>query len=300
MKRYGILNNITSPADLKGLSYDTLGVLCAALREFIVDSVSQTGGHLASNLGVVELTVAIHRVFDTSTDRLVFDVGHQCYVHKALTGRRELFSTLRQFGGLSGFPKPYESVHDAFVAGHASNSVSAALGMARARTLQGGHYNVLALIGDGALGGGLSFEGLNDAGASGEPLIVILNDNGMSIDANVGGMSRHLAKMRTKAGYYEFKKKYRQALDVTRVGRLLYEASHDVKTALKKSLLPVSTVFEDMGFTYMGPRCPAADGYAAGGAGAELSRAAACPHPEREGLRPCGTGTGALPRRIPL
>ena len=248
-----VLENIYSPTDVKRLTEKQTELLCIELRQFLIEQISRTGGHLASNLGAVELTVAIHRVFDTSTDRLVFDVGHQCYVHKALTGRRELFSTLRQFGGLSGFPKPYESVHDAFVAGHASNSVSAALGMARARTLQGGHYNVLALIGDGALGGGLSFEGLNDAGASGEPLIVILNDNGMSIDANVGGMSRHLAKMRTKAGYYEFKKKYRQALDVTRVGRLLYEASHDVKTALKKSLLPVSTVFEDMGFTYMGP-----------------------------------------------
>ena len=248
-----VLENIHSPADVKRLTEKQTELLCIELRQFLIEQISRTGGHLASNLGAVELTVAIHRVFDTSTDRLVFDVGHQCYVHKALTGRRELFATLRQFGGLSGFPKPYESVHDAFVAGHASSSVSAALGMARARTLQGGHYNVLALIGDGALGGGLSFEGLNDAGASGEPLIVILNDNGMSIDANVGGMSRHLAKMRTKAGYYEFKKKYRQALDVTRVGRLLYEASHDVKTALKKSLLPVSTVFEDMGFTYMGP-----------------------------------------------
>ena len=248
-----VLENIHSPTDVKRLTEKQTELLCIELRQFLIEQISRTGGHLASNLGAVELTVAIHRVFDTSTDRLVFDVGHQCYVHKALTGRRELFATLRQFGGLSGFPKPYESVHDAFVAGHASNSVSAALGMARARTLQGGHYNVLALIGDGALGGGLSFEGLNDAGASGEPLIVILNDNGMSIDANVGGMSRHLAKMRTKAGYYEFKKKYRQALDVTRVGHLLYEASHDVKTALKKSLLPVSTVFEDMGFTYMGP-----------------------------------------------
>lgn len=138
---------------------------------------------------MVELTVAIHRVFDTATDRLVLDVGHQCYVHKALTGRRELFDTLRQFGGLSGFPKPYESVHDAFMAGHASDSVSVALGMARARTLLGQDYHVVAVIGDGALGGGLSFEGLNDAGGSGEPLVVILNDNGMSIDRNVGGLS---------------------------------------------------------------------------------------------------------------
>ena len=248
-----ILETIHSPADVKRLTEKQTELLCLELRQFLVEQVSRTGGHLASNLGAVELTVAIHRVFDTSKDRLVFDVGHQCYVHKALTGRQELFGTLRQFEGLSGFPKPYESEHDAFVAGHASNSVSVALGMARARTLQNQSYSVLALIGDGALGGGLSYEGLNDAGASGEPLIVILNDNGMSIDANVGGMSRHLAQIRTKAGYYEFKKKYRQALDGSKAGQKLYELSHDVKTALKKSLLPVSTVFEGMGFTYMGP-----------------------------------------------
>ena len=158
-----ILDHMDSPADVKGLNENQARQLCAELRDFLVREVSRTGGHLASNLGVVELTVAIHRVFDTSVDRLVFDVGHQCYVHKALTGRRELFDTLRQFGGLSGFPKPWESVHDAFIAGHASNSVSVALGMARARTLQGKDYHVLALIGDGAMGGGLSFEGLNDA-----------------------------------------------------------------------------------------------------------------------------------------
>ena len=248
-----ILETIHSPADVKGLTEKQTELLCLELRQFLVEQVSRTGGHLASNLGAVELTVAIHRVFDTSTDRLVFDVGHQCYVHKALTGRQELFSTLRQFQGLSGFPKPYESVHDAFVAGHASNSVSVALGMARARTLQKQPYSVLALIGDGALGGGLSYEGLNDAGASGEPLIVILNDNGMSIDANVGGMSRHLDRMRTRPEYYEFKKKYRQLLDGSRAGHKLYELSHEVKTILKKSLVPGSTVFEDMGFTYMGP-----------------------------------------------
>ena len=249
-----ILDHMDSPADVKGLNENQARQLCAELRDFLVREVSRTGGHLASNLGVVELTVAIHRVFDTSVDRLVFDVGHQCYVHKALTGRRELFDTLRQFGGLSGFPKPWESVHDAFIAGHASNSVSVALGMARARTLQGKDYHVLALIGDGAMGGGLSFEGLNDAGASGEPLIVILNDNGMSIDKNVGGLSKHLSRMRTEPEYYAFKKKYRKALEKLPAGRTLYEWSHELKTALKKSLLPpVSTVFEDMGFSYMGP-----------------------------------------------
>ena len=164
-----ILETIQSPADVKKLTRQELGQLCGELRGFLIDSVSKTGGHLASNLGVVELTVAIHRVFDTAQDRLVFDVGHQCYVHKALTGRRELFSTLRQFEGLSGFPKPYESEHDAFIAGHASNSVSVALGMARARTLKGEDRSILALIGDGALSGGLAYAGLNNAGASGEP-----------------------------------------------------------------------------------------------------------------------------------
>ena len=248
-----ILETINSPADVKRLSEEDAARLCQELQRFLVEQVSRTGGHLASNLGVVELTVAIHRVYDTASDRLVLDVGHQCYVHKALTGRRELFGTLRQFGGLSGFPKPYESVHDAFMAGHASDSVSVALGMARARTLLGAEYQVAAVIGDGALGGGLSFEGLNDGG-SGEPLVVILNDNGMSIDKNVGGLSKHLSRMRTEPEYYAFKKKYRKALEKLPAGRTLYEWSHELKTALKKSLLPpVSTVFEDMGFSYMGP-----------------------------------------------
>ena len=248
-----LLEQIHDPSDVRKLKDEQARLLCRELRTFLLEQVSRTGGHLASNLGVVELTVAIHRVFDTSQDRLVFDVGHQCYVHKALTGRRELFGTLRQLGGLSGFPKPWESPHDAFIAGHASNSVSVALGMARARTLLHQHYQVLALIGDGALGGGLSFEGLNDAGASHEPMIVILNDNGMSSDPNVGGMSRHLSRLRSKPGYYAFKKRYRQVLESSQTGQRLYSVSHDVKTALKKSLLPGSTLFENMGFTYMGP-----------------------------------------------
>lgn len=249
-----ILERINSPADVKRLSGEETALLCEELRQFLVEQVSRTGGHLASNLGVVELTVAIHRVFDTAWDRLVLDVGHQCYVHKALTGRRELFGTLRQFGGLSGFPKPYESGHDAFMAGHASDSVSVALGMARARTLLAKDYHVVAVIGDGALGGGLSFEGLNDAGGSGEPLVVILNDNGMSIDRNVGGLSKHLSRMRTDPEYYEFKKKYRKTLEKLPAGRTLYEWSHEVKSAVKKTLLPpLSTVFEEMGFSYMGP-----------------------------------------------
>ena len=248
-----ILETIHSPADVKALSDGALPLLCRELREFLIENVSKTGGHLASNLGAVELTVAIHRVFNTQNDRLVFDVGHQCYVHKALTGRQELFATLRQLDGLSGFPKPYESEHDAFVAGHASNSVSVALGMARARTLQKQDYSVLALIGDGALTGGLAYEGLNNAGASGEPLIVILNDNGMSIDPNVGAMPTHLTELRSKPAYYHFKKWYRSLFGKQPTKNALYRFNHKVKTFLKKSLLPKSTLFEDMGFAYLGP-----------------------------------------------
>ena len=247
-----ILETIESPKDLQQLDQQQLQDLSRELRAFLVETVAKTGGHLASNLGAVELTLAIHRIFDTSRDRLVFDVGHQCYVHKALTGRRELFSTLRQLGGISGYPRPSESIHDAFIAGHASNSVSVALGMARARTLQDEDYQVLALIGDGALTGGLSYEGLNDAGASGEPLIVILNDNGMSITPNVGGVSSHLSYIRTRASYYRFKKFYRKALCSLPGGKTLYRFNHRLKTAMKKMLFPC-TMFEDMGFTYLGP-----------------------------------------------
>ncbi len=248
-----MLENIHNPSDVKKLNDHEARQLCGELREFLLAHVSETGGHLASNLGVVELTVAIHRVFDTARDRLVFDVGHQCYIHKILTGRAGQFGSLRQFEGLSGFPKPWESEHDAFIAGHASNSVSVALGMARARTLQQQDYHVLALTGDGALTGGLSFEGLNDAGASGEPIIVILNDNGMSIAPNVGGLSGHLSDLRTKPGYNHLKQRYRQALTHSNVGTRLYRASRNMKQLLKKTLLPGSIFFEDMGFHYIGP-----------------------------------------------
>ena len=248
-----ILESIHSPSDVKALPAGQLPELCQELRGFLIQNVSQTGGHLASNLGAVELTVAIHRVFDTTKDRLVFDVGHQCYVHKALTGRQELFATLRQFGGLSGFPKPHESIHDAFIAGHASNSVSVALGMARARTLQNADYHALALIGDGALTGGLAYEGLNNAGASGEPLIVILNDNGMSINPNVGAMPSHLSRLRSKPAYYHFKKWYRGLFGKRPMENPIYRFNHKVKSSLKKTLWPGSTLFEDMGFTYLGP-----------------------------------------------
>ena len=247
-----LLERISSPEDVKQLNQTQLPALCEELRQFLVEHVAVTGGHLASNLGVVELSVAIHRVYDTTRDRLVFDVGHQCYVHKALTGRRDRFDTLRQLGGLSGFPKPEESVHDAFVAGHASNSVSVALGMARARTLAGENYGVVALIGDGALTGGLAYEGLSDAGASGEPMVVILNDNGMSIDPNVGGVATHLSRLRSRPGYYRFKKNYRNIMDRLPGGKALYQVLHQVKSNIKRTIYPCS-MFEDMGFTYLGP-----------------------------------------------
>lgn len=226
--------------------------LCAQLRQELVDDVSRTGGHLASNLGAVELTVAIHRVFDTRQDRLVFDVGHQCYCHKILTGRREAMATLRQYGGIAGFPKPVESVHDAFIAGHASNSVAVALGMVRARQALGEHYKVMALIGDGALTGGLAYEGLSNAGACGQQLLVILNDNGMSITTNVGAVADHLARQRLKPQYLTFKRYYRRVMNSGKIGRKVYRFTHKVKQALKQSLLPCS-MFENMGFNYVGP-----------------------------------------------
>lgn len=246
--------------DLKTISDADATALCARLRASILETVSRTGGHLASNLGAVELTVAIHRVFDTGRDRLVFDVGHQCYTHKILTGRGGAMDTLRTFGGLAGFPKPQESACDAFIAGHASNSVSAAVGMARARTLTGEDYHVLALIGDGALTGGLAYEGLSDAGNSGEKLLVILNDNGMSITKNVGGVAEYLAHKRLKPQYLRFKKGYRKAMDVLPGGKHIYRLTHRLKKAVKEVLLPCS-LFEDMGFTYLGP----VDGHDVGG-----------------------------------
>ena len=227
-------------------------MLCDQLRERIVDSVSKTGGHLASSLGVVEATVALHRVFDLETDRLVFDVGHQCYAHKILTQRGGRMDTLRKLGGLSGFPKPREHRADAFIAGHASNAVSVALGMARARTVNRENYCVLAMLGDGAMTGGLAYEGLSDAGQSGEQLVVILNDNGMSITKNVGGVARHLAQQRLKPQYLQFKKVYRKVTGATAAGRGLYRFTHRAKQAVKNAVLHCS-MFEDMGFTYLGP-----------------------------------------------
>ena len=203
-------------------------------------------------MGVVELTVAIETVFDTEKDRLVFDVGHQSYVHKMLTGRQAGFSSLRQFGGMAGFPKPSESITDAFVAGHASSSVSIALGMARARTLKNEKYNVIALMGDGAATGGMAYEGLSDAAVSKEPLIIILNDNELSIDRNVSGIASHLRQLRAKERYIGMKRSYRKFILKIPGGRYIYRLTHNLKDRLRRMLIP-TTIFESMGLTYLGP-----------------------------------------------
>lgn len=249
---YQILDHIKGHGDLVWLNDEQREELCLQIRGFLVENIANTGGHLASNLGVVELSVALETVFDTEKDRIVFDVGHQAYVHKLLTGRQAQFSKLRQFGGIAGFPKPSESDTDAFVAGHASSSVSIALGMARARTLQNEDYNVIALIGDGAATGGMAYEGLNDAADSKEPMIIILNDNEMSIDRNVGGMSKHLSRLRTKERYVGMKQRYRNAIRNIPGGKYLYDLTSHVKNWIKRSILP-TTLFENMGLTYLGP-----------------------------------------------
>ena len=244
-----ILESITGPDDVKKLPEEALEPLCGEIRDFLIQSVSKTGGHLASNLGVVELTVALHRVYNTASDRVVFDVGHQCYTHKILTGRKDRFSTLRQYGGLSGFPKPYESEHDAFIAGHASNSVSVALGMAKARTLRHEDYDVVCVIGDGAMTGGLAYEGLTAAAASGEAMVIILNDNNMSIDPNVGGMASLLQRMRVRPGYFSFKRWYREIFSHIPP---VYRFNHDFKEWIKSRVLP-DNMLSAIGLEYMGP-----------------------------------------------
>lgn len=247
-----ILQSIHGHSDLICLNEEQRFQLCQEIREFLVSQVCKTGGHLASNLGVVELTVAIETVFDTSADRLVFDVGHQSYVHKLLTDRQADFDALRQFGGMAGFPKPSESETDAFVAGHASSSVSIALGMARARTLQSQSYHVVALLGDGAATGGMVYEGLNDAAVSKEPIVVILNDNAMSIDRNVGGVAAHLSKLRTKEKYLGMKEKYKHFLSKAPGGQFVFRVTRGIKDRIRRMLIPM-TIFESMGFTYLGP-----------------------------------------------
>ena len=247
-----LLEHISGTADIRACSFSQLEELCAELRQELIRSVSVSGGHLASNLGIVELTVALHNVYDPMKDRIVFDVGHQSYIHKMLTGRLAQFNTLRKEGGLSGFPKPEESEADAFIAGHASNSVSVALGMARARTLSGGDYDVVAVLGDGALTGGLAFEGLNNAGQSREPLVIILNDNGIAINHTVGGMAKYLTRQRVRPAYYRMKRAYRKVLLKTRAGTKIFEVTQRWKNKLKAAIFSC-TAFEEMGFRYMGP-----------------------------------------------
>lgn len=264
----GILQDVHCREDLLKLSEPQKACLCREIREFLIESVSKTGGHLAGNLGVVELSVAIETVYDTRVDRLVFDVGHQSYVHKLLTGRQEAFASLRQFGGISGFPKPEESEADAFVAGHASSSVSIALGMARARTLLGQNYDVVALVGDGAATGGMIYEALNDLAVSKEPMVVILNDNEMSISRSSGGLSRHLSRVRSSQNYLHAKRYYRTILKKIPGGDAVYKASSRLKNRLKQIIMP-GNMFENMGITYLGP----ADGHDLPGITALLSAA---------------------------
>lgn len=248
----GILETIRGHEDLVHLNEEQRQQLCGEIREFLIDRVSRTGGHLASNLGMVELSVALETVYDTNKDRLVFDVGHQSYVHKMLTGRQENFDRLRQFGGMAGFPKPSESDTDAFVAGHASSSISIALGMARARSLLGQDYDVVTVIGDGAATGGMVYEGLNDVAESREPMVIVLNDNEMSIDKNVGGFAKHLSRLRTKDRYLSMKQRYRRFLSKNKVGTFVYRSTRAVKDWFKRMILPI-TLFENMGLTYIGP-----------------------------------------------
>ncbi len=249
-----ILPTIESPDDVKQLSREQLTQLCAELRETIIETVSKNGGHLSSNLGVVELTVALHRQFTAPEDQIVWDVGHQCYAHKLLTGRRKSFDTLRRAGGISGFPKPSESAYDTFVAGHSSTSVSAANGIAKAKALaKRGGYTV-AVIGDGATTGGLAYEGLCNAGRSHDKLIVVLNDNRMSISSNVGFVARHLATLRSNPHYVQTKNVFGNIISsIPLVGKPLYRAMVRGKGKLKNSVYHSSSVFEEMGYYYLGP-----------------------------------------------
>lgn len=248
-----MLKDIKSPKYIKSLSDSELETLAFEIRKFLIESVSRTGGHLASNLGVVELTLALHSVFDFSKDRLIWDVGHQSYVHKILTGRLDRFPTLRKFGGISGFPKTSESIYDAFNTGHASTSVSASLGMARARDLAGEKFDVVSVFGDGALTGGMMFEALNDAGHSKSKVIMILNDNNMSISHNVGAISRYLQKLRVKPEYYRSKEFIEELLARLPLGAArAKDTAKRAKTALRKKVIP-TTLFDNLGLNYIGP-----------------------------------------------
>ena len=251
--KYNLLEKINSPCDLKKLKWNELDELCSEIRKFLVENVTKTGGHLASNLGVVELTIALHLVYDMPQDKLVWDVGHQSYVHKILTGRRDRFSTIRTFGGLSGFPKTAESEYDSFNTGHSSTSVSAAVGMARARDLKGTKENVAAVFGDGAITGGMIYEALNDVGHRKTPLVLVLNDNQMSISENVGGLSKYLVGLRQTSNYQRSKRAVKNFLGrIPFIGNKAQRGITALKDAIKLSVLP-STFFDDLGIEYLGP-----------------------------------------------
>ncbi len=248
-----LLDTVHGPEDIKKLSNAELDLLCADIRDFLISSVSKTGGHLASNLGVVELTVALHKVFDSPKDSFVFDVGHQCYTHKILTGRKDGFNKLRKEGGISGFPRPEESIHDPFITGHSSTSISAALGIAEANRIKGEDGYAVAIIGDGSMTGGLAFEGLNNAGRTKDRLVVLLNDNKMSISRNVGSMPRLLSKLRARRQYIKFKNVVeRGAQRIPVIGGAVRNILFNIKMFFKHILIKPN-MFEDMGFYYIGP-----------------------------------------------
>lgn len=247
------LKNIKSPADIKNMSYKQLNELAAEIREVLIDTVSKTGGHLASNLGVVELTLAMHRQFDSPKDKFVWDVGHQAYTHKLLTGRYDRFSTLRQEGGISGFCRPDESEHDMFYSGHSSTAASSALGLSTANSMRGNKNTVVAVVGDGSMTGGMFYEALNNAGRTHSRLIIVLNDNEMSISENVGSMARYLAVVRAKPEYYRMKARTEKVLrHIPVVGEALSDAAFNLKSALKR-LIYSESWFEDLGLHYIGP-----------------------------------------------
>ncbi len=249
-----LLETIQSPQDLQMLNEHQLKQLCEELRATIIETVSKNGGHLASNLGVVELTVALHHVMNCPQDTLVFDVGHQCYSHKLLTGRYQQFSSLRKEGGITGFPNPNESEYDPFIAGHSSTAISVASGIAKAKRMQGDTSWTVAIVGDGAMTGGLSFEGLSNAGINQDKLIVILNDNHMSINNNVGFVARHLANLRSRSSYIRFKRSFSNVLEnIPLIGKPIYRFLWRMKRNAKYAMYEHSSMFEDMGFYYLGP-----------------------------------------------
>lgn len=248
-----MIEKINLPEDLKKLNFEEKKILANEIREYVLDVVSKNGGHLASNLGIVELTIALHSVFDMPKDKVVFDVGHQTYVHKILTGRKEQFKTMRKLGGISGFPKVNESEYDCFNTGHSSTSISAALGMARARDLKNEDNHVIAVIGDGALTGGMALEALNDAGFSKTKMTVILNDNEMSISKNIGGLNTLLGKLRAKKLYKKSNVSIKKVLNhIPIIGKFFVEIIKKIKNSVKQLVIP-KMFFEDIGFTYLGP-----------------------------------------------